>query len=112
MQPVAAAADVRQDEPDVRMAAGEGAQLDGIGGLLTRPVAAAMLPDMLQHGHAPLAGELGNRVEQPIVGPAARRQLDADHPRVETAHDFGARVRRVIRIDADVATDAIHVLAL
>ena len=71
-----------------------------------------MLPHVVQHGDSPLLGERANRVQQGIVGPAARGELDADHSRVETAPDFRARVRRVVRIDADVATDRIGMLAL
>ena len=112
MQPVAAAADVCEDERDVWMPFRECAELHRVRCLLARPIPPAVLPHVLQYGDVPLAGEHANRIEQRIVRPPARGQLDADHSRVETAHDFRARVRRIVRIDADVATDRIGMLAL
>ncbi|PYO89330.1 MAG: hypothetical protein DMD58_09760 [Gemmatimonadetes bacterium] len=112
MQPVAAAADMRQDERDVRVTARERAQLARVGRFLARPVMAAVLPDVLQHRHAALPGQSGNRIEQRVIGPAARRQLDSDHPCVEAAHDLGAGVRAIVRIHADVAANAVGVGAL
>ncbi len=112
MQPVPAAADVCQDEGDIGMTSREGAELNGVRRFLPRPVAPAVLPDVLEHGHATLAREHANRIEQQIVRPSARRQLDADHTRIEAAHDFRPRVRHVVRVDAYVAADRIGMFAL
>ena len=74
------------------MPGGERAELAGVGGLLARVVATAMLPDVVQHRDAALLGRPADRVEQRIVGAAAGRELDADHPRVEAARDLGERI--------------------
>src|SRR5712671_301761 len=107
MQPVPAAADMREDERDIGVTARERAQLSCVGCLLSRPVTAPVLPDVLEHWDAALLRQRGNRIEQRIVRPAARRELDPDHPRVEAPYDLGAGVGAVIRVDAHVAANAV-----
>ena len=68
MQPVAAAADVGQQEGDRGMARRQLAELARVGRLLARVVAAAVLPDVVQHWHAALGGQPADRIEQRIVG--------------------------------------------
>jgi len=89
------------------MTSREGAELNRVRRLLPRPVAPAVLPDVLQHGNTALTRQHTNRIEQWIVRPPACRQLNADHPRIEAAHNFRACVRRIVRIDAHVSADRI-----
>ena len=81
-------------------------------GLLAGVVAPPVLPDMVQDRHPPLGGEAADRVEERVVRPAAGRQLDADHARVETASDLRQRIVGVVGIHRDVAPDATRMLAL
>ena len=111
MLPGPAPADVPEDEPDLGVAAREAAQLGAVGRLLSRPVAPPVLPHMVQHRHAALARDFADRIEQRIGGPPARGQLDPDQPCVETPPDLAPGVRRVVRVDGDVAADAVRVLA-
>src|SRR5439155_15365519 len=76
--PVPAPPDVRGDEAHVRMALRERAQLEGVRGLLPRPIAPAVLPHVVQHREPALARELADRIEQAIVCPPARGGLYAD----------------------------------
>src|SRR5437667_322913 len=66
MQPVATAADVSEDEGDVGVTARQRAELDRVGRFLSRPVAAAVLPNVLEDGNAPLQRQGGDRIEQPV----------------------------------------------
>ena len=87
VRPVAAAADVREDERRARMPQRERAEIDAVGDLLAGPLARAMLPDVMQHRQPAFRCLFGDRIEQRIVGAAARRELDAD----------GAALRRSAR---------------
>ena len=61
VEPVAAAADVGQDEAGARVTLGELAELVGIGRFLSRVLAAAMLPDVVQQREPELPGEARRR---------------------------------------------------
>ena len=63
-EPVAPATDVREQKADGRVPLGELAELAGIGGLLPRIVAPAVLPDVLQDGDAAVGGEAADRIQQ------------------------------------------------
>src|SRR5258705_396621 len=112
MEPVAPAADVREDERHLRVPPCEGTQVGGVGRLLPGPVAAAVLPDVLQDRDAMLARRRAHRIEQRVVGAAAGGEFDADHAGREAAIDLGAGVRGVVGVDAHVAADAVGVRAL
>src|SRR5207245_4357069 len=86
--PVPAPPDVREDEVHVRMTLRERAQLEGVRGLLPRPIAPPVLPHVVQHRESALARELADRIEQGIVRPPARGELDADHTGGAAAVDF------------------------
>src|SRR5207245_4634898 len=73
--PVPAPPDVREDEVHVRMTLRERAQLEGVRGLLPRPIAPPVLPHVVQHRESALAPELADRLEQRIVAPPARGAL-------------------------------------
>ena len=62
-------------------------------------------------GTPPLGGQPADRVEQRIVGPAAGGQLDADHARRRgSGGSPPAACVGVVRIDGDVAADAAGML--
>ena len=52
---------------------------------------------------ASFAGNAADRIEQRIVGPAAGRELDTDHPGVETAGELRQSVACEVGIDDGVA---------
>jgi hypothetical protein len=65
-----------------------------------------MLPDVVQQRNAPLGGHPADRIQQGVVGPAARRQLDADHPGIEATVELSQRVTLEIGIDHGVPTNS------
>ena len=107
VQPIAAAANVRQDEAHLGMPRRERRELDRVRSLLAGPVAAPVLPHVLQDRDAQLARQRADRVEQRIGGAATGRQLDADHAIGNATPDLGLGVRRVVGVHADVAADAV-----
>src|SRR6202008_3309144 len=109
--PITATSDVRKQEGHFGMASRERDELRSIRRLLPRPIAPAMLPDVVQHRHATLTRQLADWIEQLVVSPPASRELDADHAGIETAPDFPERMGGVVRIDCDVSADLALVLA-
>ena len=94
VRPVAAAADVREDERRARMPQREAAEIRAVRDFLTRPLARAVLPDVMQHREVPRSrGLVRDRIEQRIVGAPAGRELDADRAALDAARDLVARVR-------------------
>src|SRR6185503_12047670 len=70
------------------------------------------LPDVMQDRDAVLPGQLGHTIDQWIVGPATRGELDADHSRAEAAPDLALGVGAEVGVYGDVAADTIGMLAL
>ena len=112
MQPVAAAADVRQDERHGGMPHRERAELDRVGRFLTLILAPAVLPDVVQDGKTVRRGAVAHRIEERVIGAPARRQLEADHPLRGSPYNLGERVRCIVRVDGDVPADPPGMLAL
>src|SRR5437763_678996 len=110
--PVAAPADVRQNESDLGMSRGQGGELLPIRRFLPRPVASPVLPHVVQHRNPPFPRQLADRVEQGVGRAAAGREFDPDHPGVEAAGDLDARLRRVVGVHGDVAADQVGILPL
>jgi hypothetical protein len=77
-------------------------EVGAVGDLLRRPVATTVLPDVMENREPTLGRELGDRVEQRIVGAAAGKQLDTDRTARRAALDLGQRMSGVIRIDRRV----------
>ena len=98
VRPVAPAAEVREDEVRARVACGEPREVGAVRDLLRRPLAATMLPDVMQDGQPALACELRDRVEERIVRATARQKLDAHGPLPHTPFDLRERVVRVVRV--------------
>ena len=106
VQVVAAAADVRENENDARMPAREVREIGAVRDLLSGPLAASVLPDVVQN-REPVAGRrLAHGIEQRIVGPAAREQLHADRALADASIDLRERVGRVVGVHGDVHGDA------
>ncbi len=112
MFPVAAPADVRQDESHLGVARGQGGELLPVRRFLPRPVVPPMLPHMVQHWNPPFSRQLADRVEQRVRRAATRRELDPHHAGTEAAGDLGARVGRVVGVHGDVAADQAGMLLL
>ena len=112
LEPVSAAADVRQDEAHAGMARGQLAQLPCVGCLLPGVFAAPALPYVMKDRNAALRGQPADRIHQRIVGAPAGGELDPDHARVQAAPDLRDRLGREVRIDRHVAADALGVLPL
>ena len=85
VDPVAAAADVGQQEVDLGVPRGQRAELGRVGGLLPRVVPPPVLPDVVQHGHASLgatrqigssSGSLARRLAASLmpIMPASRQR--------------------------------------
>ena len=90
------------------MAFGEPRQIEPIRDLLCRPFALPMLPDVVQDWK-PAPARLGaDRIEQRIIGPAARQELDADRPARRAPIDLVQRVIGVIRVHGHEHPHAIR----
>ena len=105
MAPVAATRNVREDELHLGVTSREFDEFDGIGRFLSRPLPASMLPDVMQHGEALLAGGFADGIQETVVGPPAGRQLHPDESLGPAARDLGQGVMRVVRVDAHVTVD-------
>jgi len=79
---------------------------------LTRPLARAVLPDVMQNREVAALGGGGNRIQQRIIGAPARRELHPDGAALGAAGDLLERVRGVVRVDGDVRPDALRVAIL
>jgi hypothetical protein len=100
---VAAAADVRKDEAHARVSRRQTTELDPVRRLLTRPLAPAVLPDVVQHRKASAFRLDRDRVEQCVVRAAARGELDANRAPRDAPLDLRQRVRSVVGVHVDVA---------
>src|SRR3989442_9181514 len=94
------------------MSGGEVAQLGGVGRLLARSVPTTVLPDVVEDRQPVSSGGGADRIEQRIGGAAARGEFDADGAGRAAPLDFGERVVRAVRVDADLGADASGLLAL
>jgi hypothetical protein len=105
MNPVAASCNVREQEIDPGVARRERAELDGVAGFLAGIVAPAMLPDVVQHRNAAVGGRPTDRVQQRVIGSAARGKLDTDHAGIEAAIELGEGMTLEVGIDDGVPAD-------
>jgi len=106
VRPVAAAAEVRENERDARMPLGKPREIAPVGDFLVRPLAGAMLPDVVQDRKTVHRGRLANRIEQRVIGSATREQLHTDCPALDAALDLRQRVIGVIRVHCHIPPDA------
>ena len=101
--------DVGQNEARLRVSGGEAREVRAIARVLTGPVTASMLPDVVQNGKAALRGPFGDRIEEHIIGAPSGGQLHADGASSDTAVDLGERERRVVRVDRHVPTHSVGI---
>ncbi len=111
VDPVAAPADVRENEAHRPVPGRQTAQLHGVGCFLPRDVAATPLPDMMQDRHAALTCQRGDRIEQRIVRAPARGQLDPDEPGRKPTTNLRFGVRGKVGVHGHVPTHTAGVLA-
>jgi hypothetical protein len=98
---------VGQDEGHAGMSRGEACELHAVGCLLPRPVAPAVLPDVLEDRGTSSRRFRSDRIEQRIIGATTGGELDADRTAREASLDLTQRVLAIVRIHGDIAANAI-----
>jgi len=71
-----------------------------------------MLPDVVEDRRPVLLRQLSHTIDQRIVGAAAGGELDPDHAGGNPEPDLPFGVRSEVRVDGDIAANAIGMLAL
>src|SRR2546423_6805137 len=74
---VAAATNVRENERDLRLTRGQSREVGAIGDVLRRPVATAMLPDVVEHRESSIRSALDYRIQERVVGATSGGEPDA-----------------------------------
>ena len=94
------------------MAGGEAREVRGVGDVLRRPVARAMLPEMVEHGQPVRRCKLADGVEEPVVGAPGGGDFHAYGAGPHAAGEFGEGDARVVRVHVRVGANACALDAL
>ena len=92
------------------MSDGEAREVRTVARVLAGPVAAPVLPDVVQNRKAAVRCAFRDRIQERVIRASCGGKLDSDGAGGHTAIDLLERERRVVRVDRHIPTNAIGML--